>query len=64
MSGYVEAGYAVVGVGLAAYSTWILGRSRSISRAVGPVRDDAANDGAASDGPVHPRELGSEEQWR
>jgi len=39
MTGYVEAGYAVVGVGLAAYGTWILGRSRSIKRAVGPVRN-------------------------
>jgi hypothetical protein len=44
MSGYVEAGYAVVGVSLAAYSTWILGRSRSIARAVRPLRDDEAEE--------------------
>ena len=33
MSGYVEAGYAVVGVTLASYAAWILLRSRSIVRA-------------------------------
>jgi len=42
MSGYVEAGYAVVGVTLSAYATWILYRSRSITRAVNPTRDGTA----------------------
>jgi hypothetical protein len=59
MNGYVEAGYAVVGVSLAAYGTWILGRGRSINRAVGPVRDGEATEGAAER-----REAGPGERWR
>lgn len=39
MSGYVEAGYAVTGVSLAAYAAWLLRRGRSIAKAVGPARD-------------------------
>jgi hypothetical protein len=36
MSGYVEAGYAVVGVTLSAYAAWIVLRRRSVEEAVDP----------------------------
>ncbi|HEY3700741.1 MAG TPA: hypothetical protein VGL32_00660 [Acidimicrobiales bacterium] len=48
MSGYVEAGYAVVGVTLSAYGVWMSLRTRSIHRAVGPAR-------AGDDGDAEPR---------
>ena len=38
MNGYVEAGYTVVGVTLAAYTVWILLRSRSIAKVL-PARE-------------------------
>jgi hypothetical protein len=38
VNGYVEAGYTVVGVTLAAYAVWILLRSRSIARVL-PARE-------------------------
>jgi hypothetical protein len=48
VSGYVEAGYAVVGVTLSAYGVWMSLRTRSIHRAVGPAR-------AGDDGDAEPR---------
>jgi hypothetical protein len=36
MTGYVEAGYAVVGVTLSAYAAWIVLRRRSVEGAVDP----------------------------
>ena len=36
MSGYVEAGYAVVGVTLTLYGTWVIRRSRSVAKALRP----------------------------
>jgi len=44
VSGYVEAGYAVVGVTLSAYGLWMSLRTRSINRAGGPARDHDAGD--------------------
>ncbi len=50
MSGYVEAGYAVVGVTLSAYGVWMSLRTRSVSKAVGPARDADEGD-APTPGP-------------
>jgi hypothetical protein len=36
MSGYVDAGYAVVGVTLSAYAAWIVLRRRSVEGALDP----------------------------
>lgn len=36
MSGYVEAGYALVGVTLTLYGTWVIRRSRSVAKALRP----------------------------
>ena len=49
MSGYVEAGYAVIGVTLSAYAVWMSLRTRSINRAVGPARDRDAGDTATGE---------------
>jgi hypothetical protein len=46
VSGYVEAGYAIVGVTLSTYAVWMSLRTRSINRAVGPARDRDAGDAA------------------
>jgi hypothetical protein len=46
VSGYVEAGYAVVGVTLSAYGVWVSLRTRSVNRAVGPAGDRDAGDAA------------------
>jgi hypothetical protein len=49
VSGYVEAGYAVVGVTLSAYGVWMSLRTRSVSRAVGPARDRESGDAATGE---------------
>jgi hypothetical protein len=49
VSGYVEAGYAVVGVTLSAYGVWLSLRARSINRAVGPARDGDTGDAATAE---------------
>jgi hypothetical protein len=49
VSGYVEAGYAVVGVTLSAYGVWMSLRTRSINKAVGPARDGETGDTTAAE---------------
>jgi hypothetical protein len=44
MSGYVEAGYAVIGVTLSAYASWILLRRRSIEGAVPPGQSEPSGE--------------------
>ena len=46
MNGYVEAGYAAIGITLSGYAVWILLRSRSVARAVRPGRGDEPAAGA------------------